>query len=144
MATNTFEKIMADKGFFCDTCGEYIPAEKIVHRRLLEYTTGTENLPLVLEEEILCPHCRESQELYPFNPLHWSELKSYTEQVPTNALFVYPILKNRNAPMPISFGKTAQAEVVEVMAELYDLCIEITELLPMDEEDGVIVSVDFV
>jgi hypothetical protein len=92
--------------------------------------------------EILCPDCRDD-EMYEYNPMHWTELKAYLDKFPLPVEFRYPILKERTDLVPLSIARTDLPEVVDTMAKLYDLCVEVLDITYSEDGETAVVVCDF-
>jgi hypothetical protein len=134
-------KILNAKGYFCERCQTY-HAEPLF-KMTVEFVGEYHGQPVRVENtEILCPDCRDD-EMYEYNPMHWTELKAYLDKFPLPVEFRYPILKERTDLVPLSIARTDLPEVVDTMAKLYDLCVEVLDITYSEDGETAVVVCDF-
>jgi hypothetical protein len=123
---NAEQKILNTKGYFCDYCEEFFHADDLLTRMTVEYFGEYHGQEVRVENKrSLCPECRRDEELYEFNPYHWTELKSFLAKEKVQAMFVYPIYAQREDMVPLSYATTEDPEQVEEYARKIDLCIDV-------------------
>ena len=127
-------------GYYCNTCDIYHRNNEMIHRYTVETLGEWCGQPATEKvHEILCPRCRDGEELEEFDPFQWTHLRAYKKATEEKMVFIFPLFDHANTGETYGWEGTDSVEELEEIADLY--CIEVLKI--EDTEKGFRVTVDF-